>query len=513
MKQLSKNWALIVLLLLIGQQALSYDFEVNGIYYGYDISTQTAYVTSGDNKYSGTIDIPMSVTYNGRSLNVTAIGYGAFSECKGLVSINMPQSITSIGGQAFKYCRKLTTVNMSDKVTDIGESAFAYCSNLSSIKLPSNITLISGNAFEGCEKLESISIPDNVSEIRESAFQGCKGLKSIVIPKNVNKLSKFAFQGCSGVETIVLEECDNYLSCDAGIFYNHYDAFWGTSPRSIFIGRNIPEMLFYGNGGSEGIDFKNLSILSIGKKVTKLDITNLSLWTSLKTIYSFSENPESVKVSFGTKTYTNTKLYVPIGTKEKYLAADGWKEFFIIEEMDVDKMWNGQSEPPTGDNPQQQKCEKPIIHYSNGKLSFECATDGATCQSTITDTDIASYSENEIQLSVTYNISVYASKAGYDNSDIVTATLCWIDADPKTEGIESGVAQVKANAVLIQSHDGTVSVEGVADGTDITIYDTSGQMVGSTKAHCNYTTIATNLRNGSVAIVRIGDKSLKIIMK
>ena len=83
----------------------------------------------------------------------------------------------------------------------------------------------------------------------------------------------------------------------------------------------------------------------------------------------------------------------------------------------------------------------------------------------------------------------------------------------KTEGIESGVAQVRANAVLIQSHDGTVSVEGVADGTDITIYDTSGQMVGSTKAHCNYTTIATNLRNGSVAIVRIGDKSFKIIME
>ena len=97
--------------------------------------------------------------------------------------------------------------------------------------------------------------------------------------------------------------------------------------------------------------------------------------------------------------------------------------------------------------------------------------------------------------------------------DVATATLCWIDTEPKTEGIESGVAQVKANAVLIQSHDGTVSVEGVADGTDITIYDTSGQMVGSTKAHCNYTTIATNLRNGSVAIVRIGDKSFKIIMK
>ena len=181
--------------------------------------------------------------------------------------------------------------------------------------------------------------------------------------------------------------------------------------------------------------------------------------------------------------------------------------------MDVADMWNGQGEPPTDDNPQQQKCEKPTIHYSKGKLSFECATDGATCQSTITDTDIASYSENEIQLSVTYNISVYASKAGFGNSENVTATLCWIDADPKTEGIESGMAQVRANAVLIQSHEGTVSIEGVVDGSDITIYDISGQMLGSAKAHSNSATIETNLRNGSVAIVRIGDKSLKIIMK
>ena len=176
-------------------------------------------------------------------------------------------------------------------------------------------------------------------------------------------------------------------------------------------------------------------------------------------------------------------------------------------------MWNGQGEPNISDNPHQQKCERPTIHYSKGKLSFECATDGVTYLSTITDTGIASYSEKEIQQSAIYNISVYASKAGYENSDVVTATLCWIDADPKSEGIESGVAQVRANAVLIQSHDGTVSVEGVADGTDITIYDTSGQMVGSTKANCNYTTIAINLRNGSVAIVRIGDKSLKIIME
>ena len=237
------------------------------------------------------------------------------------------------------------------------------------------------------------------------------------------------------------------------------------------------------------------------------------MWHSLKSIYCFSTNPESLEVSFGTNTYVNATLYVPIGTKEKYLAANGWKNFFQIEEMDVADMWNGQGEPSIGNTPQRQKCEKPSIHYSKGKLSFECATDGATCQSTITDTDIASYSVNEIQLSATYNISVYASKEGFDNSDAVTATLCWIDVDPKTEGIESGVAQIRANAVLIQSHDGMVSVEGVSDDTDIAVYDTSGHMVGSGKAHSNSSSIATDLRSGSVAIIRIGNKSVKIVMK
>jgi hypothetical protein len=233
---------------------------------------------------------------------------------------------------------------------------------------------------------------------------------------------------------------------------------------------------------------------------------------TLSTIYFFCENPEGTSFSFSNQTYLNSTLYIPIGTKDRYFEVEGWKNFFNIQEMDVNDMWDGKGEPSTGDETK-EKCEKPIIRYTNGKLLFDSATEGAICQSTITDSDITSFSGNEIQLGVTYNISVYATALGYQNSEVATATLCWIDADPKTEGIENGVAQVKANAVLIQSHDGTVSVEGVADGTDITIYDTSGQMVGSTKAHCNYTTIATNLRNGSVAIVRIGDKSLKIIMK
>ena len=67
--------------------------------------------------------------------------------------------------------------------------------------------------------------------------------------------------------------------------------------------------------------------------------------------------------------------------------------------------------------------------------------------------------------------------------------------------------------MLIQSHDGTLSITGVSEGTDIVVYSVSGQMVGSAKARSDRSTIATNLRSGDVAIVRIGDKSVKVVMQ
>ena len=180
-----------------------------------------------------------------------------------------------------------------------------------------------------------------------------------------------------------------------------------------------------------------------------------------------------------------------------YKSTEGWKDFLFIEE--------GTGGSGGGTTP--EKCAKPTISYNN------CETEGATCQSTITDADIKSYSGNEVQLTVTYNISVYATKAGYDNSETATATLCWIDKEPTTEGITDGVSQIPSNAVLIQSEGGILKVEGVDDGTQVAVYTLDGKQAGSAICRNGAALVGTNIQPGNTAIVKIGEKSVKVIVK
>ena len=118
-----------------------------------------------------------------------------------------------------------------------------------------------------------------------------------------------------------------------------------------------------------------------------------------------------------------------------------------------------------------------------------------------------------MQLGVTYHISVYAAKTGYKHSETATATLCWIDAMPQMEGLMNGVAQIAARPVLVKTGNGFITVEGVDDQTDVRVYTIDGKQVGAAVSHYNTATIATSIETGSIAIVKVGDKSVKVLMK
>ena len=77
----------------------------------------------------------------------------------------------------------------------------------------------------------------------------------------------------------------------------------------------------------------------------------------------------------------------------------------------------------------------------------------------------------------------------------------------------TGVAKAKAAAEQIQSANGQVTVTGLADGTTVTVYDLSGKQVGTATSKGGQATVNTGMTAGSAAIVKVGEKSVKTVMK
>jgi hypothetical protein len=509
MKQLKKFTSIILLGVFVNLRGYSYDFEINGIYYGYNTNNQTVFVTNDYTKeqsYEGTVVIPNTVTYNGRTLDVAGIGESAFSNCKDLYSVSLPNSIITIGKDAFYNCEGIVSLFLPSSIMSIDEGAFTNCTGLRSINLPDKLEEINVTVFSNCTSLEKITIPNGVERIWYSAFEGCISLKTLTIPSSVRSISRYAFKGCSNIETLVFEDGDKDIWIEGFSGNTFFSTFDGVIVKNLYIGRAYYQYNDY--SANYPIDFSQTKVLSLGEHIKKI-----TTWSqSIETIYAFSINPDKTTVEFDNSTYINAKLYVPTGTKEKYMAADGWKNFFNIQEMDIDKMWKGQGNTED-DSQNKQKCEKPTISYTNGRLIFESATDGAICQSTITDTDISSFSGNEVQLTATYHISVYATATNYENSDVATATLCWIDYQPKTEGITNRVANLPAKALLIQSKGGTINVQGADDGEAIRVYNVNGTLAGSAISQNGNANVITSLKPDNIAIVKVGEKNVKIMVK
>jgi hypothetical protein len=226
----------------------------------------------------------------------------------------------------------------------------------------------------------------------------------------------------------------------------------------------------------------------------------------LTDVYCYAENvPSTDSYAFAYSNYKYATLHVPAASIEQYKAKAPWSNFGTIVATD-----GTIPEPPTP-----EKCATPTISYSKGELTFSCDTEGAEFVSKITDADIKDYFTSSISLSVTYNISVYATKANYENSDTIQATLCWIEQQPQTEGItdEDAIAEVQAVPVLIQTQGNTINVEGAEAGTEIILYGTNGVQLDSVIATTGVASLSTSRLSGSVAIVKIGNKTVKVLIK
>lgn len=142
-----------LLALLISMPTYAYDFEVDDIYYNFNINGingNSVGVTNGDNLYQGIVEIPSEVLYNGKNYQVTNIGNFAFANCSDLTSVTIPYSVIAINNSAFYGCSGLTSVIIPNSIKWIRERAFQGCSSLTSVTIPNSVTSIHATAFAGC---------------------------------------------------------------------------------------------------------------------------------------------------------------------------------------------------------------------------------------------------------------------------------------------------------------------------------------------------------------------------
>ena len=226
------KFILTMMLCLVEATAMAYSFKVDGFYYyiNDDVPNTVAVgMSNGDlEEYfpDGAVIVPESVTYEGTSYTVTAIGNeenGApgFYSCSSLKSVIIPNSVTTIGRNAFGSCTNLASINIPNSVTVIESYAFTGCSNLVYVNISNSVATIKYGTFESCTSLTSINIPNSVTTIEYYAFCWCFGLTSVTIGNSVTNIDLRAFIYCSSLESINIVPDNPHLKSIDGVVFNH----------------------------------------------------------------------------------------------------------------------------------------------------------------------------------------------------------------------------------------------------------------------------------------------------
>lgn len=303
---------------------------------------------------------------------ITYIGFQAFSYCKSLSSVQLPDTLTGIGQHAFAYCKSLPSVLLPEGVKHIKDYAFAHCYHLQELTLPTTLKSIGKAAFCSCHGLNRISIPDNaillgsqvfadcksltevklpegLLQLKSNSFQYCHALEQITIPPSVHHLGKHIFSGCRSLKTLTVP----FPACGTPATFSNFGELFGTTPdiemRKISqdneTGKETNYYLPHSLSvlrileGCEVIPSKCLmncfvlKELHLPSSLYMMGEKAVYGCAGLKTVYCQAAEPASIRAdTFGGIRFNVCRLHVPQGSTEKYKQDKHWKYFSQIEE-------------------------------------------------------------------------------------------------------------------------------------------------------------------------------------
>lgn len=271
----------------------------------------------------GSVTIPSSVT---------TIDHGAFMWCSKLSTVTIPSSVTTIRGKAFYGCG-VTSIVIPSSVDSIAAMTFMNCTSLTSITIPSSVTAIGASAFCNCNRLPSIVIPSSVTSIGNFAFDNCESLTKIFIPSSVISIGSAAFSGCTAL--IEIDTNNPVYSSLNSVIYNKDKTTLIQCPTTKSGKFVIPSSVTSIESGAFW-ECRHLTSISIPSSV--ISIKNGAFSSSCYSLTSIiAANPIPIDLTSSVNIFANINkstctLFVPVGSKSAYQAANEWKDFINIVE-------------------------------------------------------------------------------------------------------------------------------------------------------------------------------------
>ena len=236
-----------------------------------------------------------------------------------------------------------------------------------------------------------------------------------------------------------------------------------------------------------------MTSVTIGNSVTSIGISAFEKCSKLEDVYCYAEKVPSTDASAFEGSYIEYSiLHVTGSSLSSYKTTAPWSGFGTIKALE---------------GTEAKKCEKPVISYANGELDFTCSTEGVEFASEIKCKDVNKFNTSKISLSACYDISVTATKAGYDNSDVATAKLYWLP----TSDIGTNINTAKTRGVVIQSAGGFITLSGLDTNERVDFYAIDGAALGSATATDGTATFSA--KSGTIVIAKIGKESVKIAVE